>query len=493
MKKGIKPFLLGVTLLSALTACGGGTNNSGSGAVSDGPVQIDFWHTFGQKNLEALQQSVKKFEALVKKNEGVDVTINLAYQGAYDDIENKITKSFSTGTTPTMAIAYPDHVAGYLRSEGNKPGRFVYNLENFIGDPKIGLAKQPYLGDKKGRDDFVEAFIDEGTKFTREGMYTFPYMKSSEVMFYNVEATLNAMKFYKPEINTESALEDFMSTISWDDFFKLCSAARLHKDEVLSTMKCPAYYDSDSNLFISKLFQNEIGYSSIDSKGDGVIDFESGENRVKAEAVVTALAALHEAGDLTTKGTEGTYGSDSFKKAESLFSIGSSGGTGYNNPDGSAFTVGVCPVPASNNNPLYVSQGPDITLLKNPGLSDAENDRRAEYAWRFVKYLTNADVNVFQCTYGSEGYVPVRYSAYETAAFLEFMDETDGEGRKTIYARSADVLINDINGKYLTTATFPGSSKLRDQVGGIIAKVFLKQATVTQAFDDAINNTKTDM
>lgn len=481
---------MGVPLLLPLVGCRqiplpDNSDSSTSQTPADGKVTINFWHTFGQKVVNALETSVEKFEKLVKENEGTDVEIVLGYQGGYGDIEDKITKSFGTGTTPTMAIAYPDHVAGYIRSEGGKDGRFVYNIDDFMDDAEIGLGKQAYLGDKLDKSDFVDAFIDEGTHFTRKGTFTLPYMKSSEVLFYNVEATLNAMKIFKPEITTADALNEYMNTISWDEFLSLCDVVRENKDKILTTLKTPFFYDSDSNLFISKMFQENIPYSEINSSGKGVVSFESGENRAKAEAFVTSLKEQYDKGNITTKGTKGSYGSDSFKKGECIFTVGSSGGTGYNSPEGGSFTVGVSLVPASNNNPLYVSQGPDITFLKNPGQSDAVNDRAVRYAWQFAKYLTNANVNVFQCVAGSEGYIPVRYSAYETAEFQEFLDE--GE----IYASSAKVLIDHINGNYLNTATFPGSSQLRDQVGGIISKVFLNMSSVKEAFNEAINNAKT--
>jgi len=500
MKKANKTLLiLGAPLLCyVLAACrsndpssssdaGGSVGSSSSGDVTAKSVSFEFWHTFGQSNGVALETSAQRFSALVKENEGVDVNITLSYQGSYDDIEGKITKSFATNATPTMAIAYPDHVAGYIASENGQDGRFVYNIEDYMDDPDIGFGKQSYLGDEEGKDDFVEAFIDEGSHFTREGTFTLPYMKSSEVMFYNVEAVLNVMKIYKSEITTAEALKTYMDSISWDEFFEICDVARKNKDSVLTTMEVPAFYDSDSNLFISKLFQNNIAYSSIDDNGDGIIGFESGEDRKNAEAVVTALKEQYDKGNLTTKGVEGTYGSDSFKNGKCIFTMGSSGGTGYNSPSGGAFTVGVTKVPASNDNPLYVSQGPCITFLKSPSRSDEENDLQMKYAWQFAKYLTNADVNVYQCIYGSEGYIPVRYSAYDTAQFIEYLEE--GE----IYADSANVLINDISGHYLNTAIFPGSSVLRDKVGAIIAKVFLGQATVSEAFDTAINETKASM
>ena len=486
-------FAVVLPLVALLAGCGGGSSpasqSASTGAPSSSqpsgePIEVPFWTTFGQKNLEAVQTKADAFAKLIEQNTGKKVTIKPTYEGGYDEVRDKITKGFSAGNVPAMAIAYPDHVANYLASESTA-GQYVYRLDDTMVDPNIGFGKQAYLGDTSGIDDYVEAFVDEGTHYMREGTYSMPLMKSSEVMFYNFDAVKAGLLTYDPEIAvSDDKIAQYVATMSWDELLRFSEHCLAHKATVLDTMKQPIWYDSDSNLFISKMFQEEIGYCSIGADGKGVIDFESGANRTKAEAFVNDLVAAKNKGLITTKGVNNTYGSDSFKAGESIFEIGSSGGTGYTMPEGAAFTVAVAPVPASNDNPLYVSQGPTVTFLKNPGKSDAVNAERFYYAWQFYKYLTNPDNNVYLCIYGSEGYLPVRYSAYETREFRTFLDE--GE----IYADTARVLIDDINGRYFNAAVFKGSAGLRDQCGGIVTGALLAKDSVTNLFDAAIANAK---
>ena len=480
-----KTMLSVLPLLFALTACGGGGNSSApSSEPATDKVVVPFWTTFGQKNGEALAKKAEDFSKIIKEKTGVEVVIETTYQGAYDDIKNKITQGFSAGNVPTMAIAYPDHVANYLANEPN-PGDYVYNIADYLNDAEIGLGKQAYLDDEGGIEDFVEAFIDEGRHYAREGMFSMPFMKSSEVMFYNFDAVKALMKIAHPEITSNDQIKEFVATMDWDTLLDLSKIALENKGSVLSTLDYPIWYDSDSNLFISKLYQQEIGYCSIDSNLKGKIDFESGENRTRAEAFVNSLVKAKDDHLLTTKGVWNKYGSDAFKLGQCIFEIGSSGGTGYNDPEGGAFEVGVARVPASNNNPLYVSQGPTLTFLKNPSISKAQNDLRMKYAWQFAKYITNAPTNVYLSIYGSEGYLPVKYSAYDTAEFADFMD--NGE----VYAESYKVLINDIKGRYFNAPVFKGSAELRDQCGGIVTSALLgNKGTVTELFDAAIANAK---
>ena len=447
-------------------------------------IEISFWHTFGKTLIDAIQKKIDAYQSLVKKNEGVNVKITMRYQGSYDDINDKIGKGFSTSNIPTIAVAYPDHVADYLQAEGNNPGKYVVKLDSYMNDDKIGFGKETYLSDEFGAADFVDAYLEEGQQYIREGTYSLPFLKSSEVMFYNIEGVKKAMAFYNPEIaSNEAKIEQFLKTMTWDQFMDLCTSVKEHKSQIISALEVPAFYDSDSNLFISKMYQNGIPYSHVVENGYGYIDFKDEPYLTQAKTMVQGLKASYDAGLITTKGAFGTYGSNNFLQQKTLFSIGSTGGAGYNFPSSEDFHVGVCRVPASNNNPIYVSQGPTLCLLKNPTDSDTLTASKVKYAWKFLKYITNAEINTSICFDGSEGYMPVRKSAYETDLFLDFMENDDE------YSHTADVIINDIGNRFFNTAVFKGSTVLRDEVGGLIGDVFAGSKTIDECFKDAIDHT----
>ncbi|MCD8204569.1 MAG: extracellular solute-binding protein [Coprobacillus sp.] len=489
--------------LLALSACNGGSSKNGE---DDYDVTVTFWHTFGKNIQDSLDSIIEDFEALVLKNDGLKVHIDHQYKGGYDDILSNVQQGLPVANTPTIAVAYPDHVADYINRESYQ-GQYVVNLDQYINDSKVGFGKESWLGDQDGIDDFIGAYIEEGQQFVQEGTYLIPLMKSTEVMFYNkdvVEPLLDDMRQLPDtspyHISFTGTYADYLGSISWDELMLIgeYSIAKNEDGEYLwnsnyvpSTRTAedfyPVFYDSDSNLFITKMMQNEIPYSSVNQETNvGSIDFETGQARTDAEAMVTALKEQYDKGVLTTKGCLGEYGSNYFIDAKCLFSIGSSGGTGYQLPSGGSFDVGVCNVPADNNNPVYVCQGPSLVMLRNSGLSEEENDMRNLYAWKFMKYLTNPDVNVMLCTYGSEGYSPVRESAYYTDAYLDYLEW--GE----VYADTAKV-VTELGNKYFTTAVFPGSATLRDQVGGIVTTVLKQGEDVTETFDAAINQTKLSM
>ena len=454
-----------------------------------GKITINFWHTFGDKAETAIEGKIAKFVELVKEEEKVDLEVVTSYQGAYKDMPQKVITGLATGDMPTIAIAYPDHVAQYMDQEGGNAGKYVVNFDTYLKDEKLTFGTDEYLGDKEKESDMIKSYMDEGRVMPREGTYLIPLMKSTEIMCYNLNAVRTAMSYVHPEVPSDKVAE-YMKTITWEDLIAIAQAAYDHKSEVSTNLKYPIYYDSDSNLFITDLYQNNVGYSSIGADKKGKIDFEEPVELAKAKALVQSLKDARDAHLLTTKGCEGTYASNAFKAGETLFSIGSTGGTGYTIPDSGLFEVAFAKVPTMGGEEGrigYVSQGPSVCFLNNPAYSKEQNDATLKYAWKLIKYLTSKQVNVSLCVTGSEGYSPVRNSCYTTETYNDFIDA--GEA----YAEAALVTQNDINGRYLNTAVFTGSATLRNEVGALITNVLKGTSSIDDAFALAINNTKKDI
>ena len=466
----VKAFLLALPLMmGALSGCA----NSGSKGL-----KIKFWHTFGQTVVDGLKSKIADFKKLVKENDGVDVEIEMKYQGGYDDIAKLISDGFSVKNTPTIAVAYPDNVADYIEVGKSAGVDFVVNLDQFIKSSEVGFGKESWLGDKYDEEDFVEDFFQEGSAYTLDGTYSLPFLKSTEIMFYNMDLLVEVMKDYKPEFaSSKTKIKEYMARISWTDFMDLCAQIKANLKKYSNMLEVPMWYDSDANYIITKMFQNDVPYTSIDSAGKGKIDFAKGSDAFdKVVDLLDDARSNYADGLFTTKGIKNTYGSDFFTNEKCIFSIGSSGGSGYNFPQADAFELGVCRVPASNNKPIYVSQGPTLAMFNDRGLDKDVNEKAQRYAWKFMKYITNGQVNAEICVNGSEGYVPVRHSAYETSFFQDFM----AEGEK--YAQCYKVVVEDVNseGGYLVSKAFKGSASLRDECGSMLT------AALTAANKDAI-------
>ena len=510
MKKNLLKLLVlsGASLLAV--SCGGGggggnseskeanTSTSSQGGGSGNAVEITFWHTFGQTIQDNLNVQLKEFKRLVKQNDGVDVAVKLTPFSDYPTINNDISTALKTNNHPTIAVAYPDHVADYLLAEGNTPGKYIVDFNTYINDAQVGLGKESWLGDRENDsiDDFIPAYLAGGSDFSREGQLCLPYMKSTEAMLYNYDAVEKVLAHYKPDFHgSKSEIENYMNNLDWDEFMNLCRQTATYKNEFNPDLKQVAYYDSDSNLFISQLFQSGIPYSSIvtneQGKKGGHIDFADGQARTNAENLVKNLKTNRDTlanglRVLNTKGTEGNYGSNSFKNVESVFVVGSTGGSGYSLT--SDFKIGVCKVPyVKGGQPLYVTQGPELCIFNNPSLSDTANKQRTLYAWKLIKFLTNPKNNCQICLQGSEGYLPVRKSAYSQDLYLDFLD-TKSEGEFQPYI--AELVTNTINGRYFNTKCFAGSTDLRSACGSLLTDCLLANSVddISAKFQTAIDN-----
>lgn len=481
----VKPLLLALPLaMGVLTGCG--SNNASKG------IKVKFWHTFGQTVVDGLKSKISDFKKLVKEKDGVDVEIDMKYQGGYDDIAKLISDGFSVKNTPTIAVAYPDNVADYIEVGKSAGVDFVVNLDQFINSAEVGFGKEAWLGDKYDQEDFVEDFYEEGSAYTLKGTYSLPFLKSTEIMFYNMDLLVEVMKDYKPEFaSSKTKIKEYMARISWDDFMDLCAQIKGNMAKYSNMLEVPMWYDSDANYIITKMFQNEVAYTSIDSTGKGKIDFANGDEFNKVVDLLDDARSNYSKGLFTTKGIKNTYGSDFFTNEKCIFSIGSSGGSGYNFPQADAFELGVCRVPASNNKPIYVSQGPTLAMFNDRGLDKDVNEKAQLYAWKFMKYITNGQANAEICVNGSEGYVPVRHSAYETSFFQDFM----AEGER--YAQCYKVVVEDVNseGGYLVSKAFKGSASLRDECGSMLtaALTAANKEAIPDLVNRAINNASLKM
>ena len=449
-------------------------------------ITIDFWVPFGDIMSNALESQINDFVQIVKDNENVDVTVNLSSKGSYNNVHNSIINGMPYGDLPSIAVVYPEQVADYLYLEETDIGKYVVKLDDYMNDENYGFGKETYLEDGSIYD-FIPKYLESGQYYNRDGTYSLPYMRSTEVMLYNYDAVETVLQFFKPELQgSKSKIENYMNNLDWEEFMELCRQVILYKNYVNPNLKTVAFYDSDSNMLISQMMQSNIGYSSIDYNGSGHIDFAEGEDRTKAEGLVTKLKGWYdenlETRLFTTKGTFSTYGSESFKNIESVFSICSTASLTYSL--NTSFELGVCKVPPMDaNNPTYVSQGPSLCLLRNPTLSDKQNDINIKYSWKLLKYLTNTENNCEICVHGSGVYFPIRTSSYEEDLYLEFLESDE----MTVYVARA--VLDYVDGKYFNLPHFYGASTLRAETGNILTLALTDNTkTITSIFDTAIQN-----
>ena len=470
MKKILVSLLLVLTMcvsMIGMTSCNmfGGPqvpagNNAAlaTGAYDGSEVEIVFYHTMSATNLQpVLNQAIERFNVLYP-----NIHITHKQVGDYDGVRDQIKNELTVGDQPNIAYCYPDHVAMYNISKA------VVVLDDLIGNTTTVTRADgttETMGFTEAQiNDFIQGYYNEGKAFGDGKMYTLPFSKSTEVLYYNVDF----FEEHKLKVPT-----------TWDEMEEVCRQIK-----AIDPDSIPLGYDSENNWFITMCEQYGSDYTS--ATGDHFL-FDNETNR----EFVKRFRTWYKEGLVTTKELSGGYTSALFVKdasepGKSYMSIGSSAGATHQRPakvnDAYPFEVGITTVPqVDGSNPKVISQGPSVCLF------NSENVQETYASWLFIKFLTT-DVE-FQASFSeASGYVPVLKSVSDDPFYKEFLDGANGGDG--IAALSAKVCLEQQDAYYVSPA-FNGSSKARDEVGLLMQKCLSQDATdvdafIKQAFADAV-------
>lgn len=366
--------------------------------LPDEQINVTFWHVYGQSKEALLLEYIAEFEELYP-----NITITATSQGGYDDLRKKTGLAIGSGIAPTMVVAYPDHIAGYLNSEAVVP------LDDFIYDETWGLYDSE---GNLGLGDFVDSYVEENRQYIGGYMYSLPYSKSTEMMVYN-KTIFEANGLSVP---TDRAIS----------FTELEAYADVLVGTGANQCEYLVNYDSAANLFINSVRQWDGGYTNI----QGQILVEN----ANTISMLNTMKGYFEDNTITLPIVwNQQYGSTNFKAGDSCMTVGSTAGISYNVPTDGSFEIGVAPVPQwDTENLSAVQQGPNIAVLTNS--SDAE--RLA--AWLFIKYVTDAEQTAKWSM--ETGYLPVSYTGFESDIYQFFLSITgiDGANVDTLIANYVD-------------------------------------------------------
>ncbi len=461
--------LLTVVLLSSLVIlsafCGGGKEKSAAssslalfevpeGGYDGSAVTITFYHTMGSNLSEVLSQYITEFNKLYP-----NITVEATQIGGYDDVRDQISTEITVGNQPNIAYCYPDHVALY-----NLAGA-VAALDNLI-DSEIPVTRADGTTEILGlteaeKDDFIDGYYEEGRQFGDGLMYTLPWSKSTEVLYYNKTF------FDKNGLTVPK---------TWDDMEELCRAIK-----EIDPTSIPLGYDSEGNWFITMTEQLGSPYTSATEPH---YLFNNDTNK----AFVKRFREWYQKGYVTTQTIYGAYTSGLFTAesgTKSYMSIGSSAGATHQRPTADAdgnypFEVGIATIPQVDPaNPKVISQGPSVCIFSK------SNPQEVIASWLFVKFMTTSVE--FQAEFSmTSGYVPVLKSVADNESYKEFVAKADGGDY--IAALSAKICLEQEDA-YYTSPAFNGSSEARSQVQNIITTSLPAQdvSAVDKAFQDALD------
>lgn len=464
--------------------------------TEENPIEITFWHSFGDTIEEPLNVLIENFEEeMAEKGIYVDVKA-LSTGGGYDGLRTRINQGVASNNLPTMLLGYPDHFADYINSG------ILLPLDSYVNstDTEIGMN-----GDY-AYTDIIEEYkkeniLDADGDGNKE-ICGIPFNKSTEVMYYNasiVDPILTA-KGYMGE-------DGYWENPTWEQLWEV---ARELKSQV-SNGTCswvydggtyeststdyPVYIDSESNFFITTSRQwcdnqeeASTVYTTASSVSTGEVRFD---NDITREAQNYFLEKANEGlWNLPTKKSQG-YGSKLMQNLEAFISIGST--AGVKNNASAKYELKVTTVPQRS----YTTEGENASVqaVIQQGtnaaiLSKNSNNITRLVAWLLIRYMTSTENTT---NFSMEtGYMPVRESAVNSQTYQNFLALANGLTEDNAYeyalygtVAQAIYSANKERKYFYTDPAFKGSSSVRDLLEDIVQAIYVTGKTIDEVYKAA--------
>ena len=476
---------------------GGGTTSSEGGKTSSqtsqysGPTEAPF--ITEPTSIEFMSNSSygdnidSYIEAFKKVEPNVTVT-NTKESASYQGVIDKVVEGIPANNYPDLVVGYPDAVEQIMEL-----GKIV-KLDNYIDNKYYGWSEAD-------KEDIIETYMDEGRSYPRKGVWSLPFAKSTEAMFYNKDVLIGLdLVAQDATINNGKPLDEaYIESLTWEELFGHLAPAIIAKNETLDAdhkilkdnetySKAVFGYDSDDNLFITLAEQYGFGYTSINEYGEGQLDFVN----AGMKGLLKTFNTAKNNGYVITKGTSkgGNYTNYSFTNECALFTVGSTGGLKYQTSPN--FETGGAPIPqAAGADRKVINQGPSLAIL------DHSDSNRALASWLFAKFITNEQNSLDWAV--NTGYLPIRYSVVESSTYQEIIKEglsKDVHDLDHLKAVCSQYVGNStyVGDALFASPVFKGSSQARVQVGGLVTELLALtpaefDAQVDAKFQTAYDNT----
>ncbi|MBR4835412.1 MAG: extracellular solute-binding protein, partial [Clostridia bacterium] len=259
MKRIISTLLLVAvmltTVVASFTGCdlfgkkpGGG--NAGADFVmpeegfnTEETITIKFYHSMGAALQGILNDAIAEFNVLYP-----NIIIEHESLGDYDGVRNQIQTEITVGGQPNLAYCYPDHIAVY-----NEAGA-VQTLDTLMSSDVVVTRADgttETIGYTEAQlNDFIQAYLNEGRAFGDGKLYSLPISKSTEVLYYNIDA-LKAAGVVDADGNAAPPT-------TWEEMAIACEKLKA----TFGDSCIPLGYDSESNWFITMCEQYGSPYTS---------------------------------------------------------------------------------------------------------------------------------------------------------------------------------------------------------------------------------------
>ncbi|GAB2723656.1 ABC transporter substrate-binding protein [Paenibacillus thermoaerophilus] len=372
MKKWTTAVITGTVAVS-LTACGGGTGASGSGASETAdpglkndttPVTIQYWHSHAEAQMSGLNDMIEAF-----KKKYPHITVEPVFQGAYTDLHKKLQAAVAAGDVPAVTNVE------------------VSALPNFA-DSGVFADLTPWIKrDQVDLNDFSKGMLQAYAYNGKQ--YGFPLIVSTSVFVYN-KTLLDELGVQPPQ--------------TWDEIDAF--NAKVTKKENGKTIRYAFSVPGWDTWYYDPWLVN----------GGGSILTADGK-----KAAVDTPDSLRYIQNFQKWKNEGHmhigYGKGASDNMRQMFLKGEIAMVQHTSAmlkmyrENANFEVGVSFLPGDKQRTSNIG-GAGIVMME--GAKDLEK----EAAWKFIEFMTSSERNIKWAE--SVGYLPTRKSAINSAEGSEY-------------------------------------------------------------------------
>lgn len=372
-----------------------------------GKTKITFCNLFAMTGRDYFSDIIETFEETYPMFEVEEVRM-----ATFEYLEEAVI-SKKTEELPTIVQATPKNISKFLEKD------LVVNLNQYISNGYITSEYIDYLDDDNWlcsdiigltNDDILDiipSFYEEGAIYGDSQMYSLPFLKTTEVLYYNkdfmIEHSENLSKF---NISTNGD----WNNPSWEDVLGVAEYYKTFTENV-SAKKVGFMTDDLTKLFINLTHQSGSKFSEYNGKNI-VYSFN---NDLSKDAIKWLARNYQENLFGLVSDFDVDYASDVFKNGHCLMVVDKAASSSYyaNNK----FNVGVTSYPQKDENHQSITiDGSNLCLLNK------NNDLETLGGWLFLKWLTNYENNLYLSM--NTNYLPIRRSVFESSLFQEELNKT---------------------------------------------------------------------
>lgn len=346
MKKIIALLLAAMMLVVCLAGCGSKPAANPAPEASQPaeapaePIEVVYWHTYTDHHLEALKSLIDRF------NESQDKYVVIEQQQPYSEFDAKLLQSVSTGTGPDMAPMFASTAVNYMEDG------YLYDYSQFINDAEIGIADF--------KDQLAEGYYNEITQWGGDGIYLFPVLFGSEVLYYN-KTMLDGVNMEVPT--------------TWEELEAVSKA-------IQAEYGIPGFgTDSEIDTFQGWMIQSGSDYIDVANKQIAI-------DKDTAVEWLNWFANGCKEGYFRLVGEDNYFSGPFDSQAVGMY-VGSAAGVGYviagipAEGEAGHFEVGCAPIPQGDTK--YISSwGSTVACL-------AKDEDHARGVYEFLKFMTRPE------------------------------------------------------------------------------------------------------